>query len=669
MQLSDNSARVKIATQRRNYDKNPPLMDSKLNNNPKGSGSRAIVSKPVVVHSIKSDKTQTSQQACSSKCSCARCRLAKKIWTKNAQSKTGKKTCAAVPAQKATPSAAPLKVEKPTPAPVAGKKDAPQGFQEYPKSNAGSKNVKEEAISAATAGSHQVPTVKLGNPEWDGTYHYRDVSMHAYALMGARSVPPPPPILDVPDQDPPRIPGAPPPVNPARGPLKHPERKFEPLDRTALLIATVNHLPSWDRLSEEIPTKRGARKARQSKGGRSGKKNELVQKSEAESRSMESGISDAAFATRQAVIAMFLDALSYVDSKHVTDETRAEGIALLAKYSVSRISDVTEAVIESVLKGSPPPVPADDPPEEPKGPPACTSIMRDPTAVVDPWKITMTVKPPPPISVAVRACSSLASRIFPTLRISPWVMDFFCPRVGDALKGTALDSLITVSLMKWPVTRMLKMLTSIVTASHVESASNFMSYLGPVGWANAQIVGHGIRAFSTLFPLITASMAVASTLKLGYEIYRGDHSKIVRYTVRPLPADELCLSSACNEHRDVRSLSAGKVDRSKCGCFSKVSVRVYKSTFGVLTFSESEHYISDEVFASLSAMNMLRPGLSLADNIKRLRNTTGLSDYVNLNRGDKARNLASTFWLAEVKLISEWVEHNSLTKDLLPQLE
>lgn len=594
----------------------------------KGSGHREIASRSVVVHSIKSGKTQ-KPKACPSVCDCATCQPNKRVGKKHTQKKTGKN-----PRGSLSPRGEP---EVPTPsAPVP--RDPASGFSERSLSNA---SISDKKLSTALAGpiSSPRPSTTLSNPlppEECGLS--QDLAMHTYALLSrAQEVPPPP----------------------KAAPL---------LTRTTLLTASAPEVPSWDSLPMQVPIKRGARRDRQSKGGRSGKSRDLVQTAEAESLSMENGIVDAQNAKRQEILTMFLDAICTQDSKYVTEETRAAGNALLAKYSVTKPSDVTEDVIESVLLGSQLPAPAVEVEIAPE-PPVCTSIMRDPTAVVDPWKFSMTVCPPPRTSAVMNALLHIPRRMFPTLKISPWIMDFFCPRVGTAAYGTVVDTIATISLLKWPVTQLLLKLSSMLTASHVERLADAFSIFGPFGWANVQFIGQGVRIFSALAPVLTGVAAVASTLQLGYEICRGDHTKIVRYTVRSLPADELCLSSACNEHRDVRSLSAGKVERSKCGCFSKVSVRVYKSTFGVLTYADSEHYISDEVFANLSAMNMLRPGLSLQDNIKRLRNTTGLSDYVNLNRGDKSRNLASTFWLAEIKLISEWVEHNSLTRDLLPQLE
>lgn len=434
--------------------------------------------------------------------------------------------------------------------------------------------------------------------------------------------------------------------------------------RQSLASCTTQTYPSLDSLPSVVGHQGGRRKGH-SKGGKTGKMSALIATSERESAAQEAGLRDAEYALQQKVYEYVSDAMMDLDSPYITESTREGYYNCLEALNILSNMTVDEDAILAFEDG----VELDAIVQEPHEVPlVCTSAMRDPTSCADPWSFSMTMNHDRPTWLARFVVSKIKQK-FPVLETATHLHHLFSTKISSLMKHVMVDILIAISLKKWPLMKLPGWLSSKVTSEMVNAASNCTKWLGPMGWLNGQLIGRSVMTFAKIAPLIPAALAVSSLVRFGYEVATGSHTNLVKYDVVRLPDDESCISAACNEHRDLRSLTSGKVDRSRCGCFSKVRVTTVNSTFGVPTTSSRDVHISDEVFANVAAMDMLRPALTLEENIKRLRNSTGITHYINLNRGDKQQSLAATIWLAELKLTSEWKEHRSLIEESGLQLE
>lgn len=439
------------------------------------------------------------------------------------------------------------------------------------------------------------------------------------------------------------------------------------VSRKTLASSTLATCPSLDSLPQVVEHQKGRRKG-QSKGGKSGKNSGLIARSEAESSAKEAGTRDAERALQQQVYELVTDAILDWNSPYLTQETREGYWNFLEGLNAAPIQDAALDAAPSAEPGEPENAPALALELNPL--PVCTSAMRDVHACADPWRFSMAMVHDRPGWFATAAVESL-KHFFPTLRTSEFLHRAFSGKIVSLTKNLMVTGLMTISF-KWLTARMTNPLPSwlstVVTKGTV-SVGDIIAVRGLLAKCGVHAVGALLRSVPKIVPAVPAAIAAFSLGKFVYDLATGEHTTLVKYSVSRLEDDAGCISAACNEHRDVRSLTSGKVERSKCGCFSKVCVTSHYCTFGVMTSRSREVYISDEVFANICSMDMLRPGLTLEENIKRLRNSVGLSHYVNLNRGDKQQSLAATFWLAELKITSEWREHRALLESSEQQLE
>lgn len=447
------------------------------------------------------------------------------------------------------------------------------------------------------------------------------------------------------------------PKSPAGGRVS--KSKSQKISRADIGSSSLPTLPSLDSLPERVDHRGGKRKGNKegNKGGRSGKQQSLVQKAVNMDQAKENGIRDAEIALQQSTWELIADALYGVDSPYISSETQALYLACLFPSGDNEVE-----VQPQELPGPEDPAPA----PEALPLPACTSTMRRALLPVDPWNFTMEY--PTPIPWYARLASRMLAKVLPGRFIPRWLHHVFVKTIFKLIATTAMSAAIGVSMRKWWTITGLKTLSGWVTPA-VKVLPEVCSSMGPLGWYNGQLISIAARTLFKAMPLAPILMGLGEVGRFIWELCKGDHTQRVSVEVRRVEDDELCISSACNEHHDVRSLSAGRVDRSKCGCFSKVQVDTLSSTFGFVTTNSKVEYVSDEVFANLSAMDNFRPGLSAPENVKRLRNSVGLAAYVNLDRGDKKVSLASTYWLAELKLVSDWFKYTCLQSEVGAPLE